>query len=109
MTGRERIMKVLAGKEPDRIPFAPLIGVYYLASLEEMGVPLTALGDIAEVAGREHLEAKYLGIPNYYEIQFPRHIGADIMKRHVFPYATQYADGVEPFSEERNGKTYSGF
>lgn len=109
MTGRERIMTILRGGEPDRIPFAPLIGVYYIASLEAMGLPLSELGDIREVAGQKYLEMEYLGIPNYYEIQFPRHIGADIMKRHVFPYATHYADGVEAFSEERDGKTFSGF
>ena len=109
MTGRERIMSVLRGQEPDRIPFSPLIGVYYIASLEKMGLPLTELGNIDEVKGKKYLEMKYLGYENYYSVQFPRYIGADIMYRHINPYQVQYTNGVEAFSKEENGKTYSGF
>lgn len=109
MTGRERIMKVLRGEEPDRIPFAPLIGVYYIRSLKELGFSLSELGDIREVKGRKYLEQKYLGIENYYEVQFPRYIGADIMYRHIFPYQVEYDGEVEAFAKEDKGKTISGF
>lgn len=109
MTGRERIMNVLRGEEPDRIPFAPLIGVYYIASLEGLGLPLAELGDIADVQGKKYLEMEYLGYENYYSVQFPRYIGADIMYRHIFPYQVDYTNGVEAFTKEENGKTYSGF
>jgi len=58
MNSTERLMAVLTGKTPDRIPWAPLIDGYYTQSLPEQGL-------------------------NMNEIQIIKHIGADVLLRHV--------------------------
>lgn len=58
MTGRERLLAVFRGKAPDRIPWAPLVDGYFLASLD------------GEINAVEAL----------------RMIGADILERHVPTY-----------------------
>lgn len=58
MNSKERLMAVLTGKTPDRIPWAPLIDGYYTQSLPEQGL-------------------------NMNEIEIIKHIGGDILLRHV--------------------------
>lgn len=43
MTSRERLLAVLDRQKPDRVPFSPLIGMYYVYSLPEMGISLNSL------------------------------------------------------------------
>ena len=58
MTSRERILCVLKGQEPDRIPWSPLVDGYYTQSLKENG-----------------------HFPDV--VQTVREIGADLIERHV--------------------------
>lgn len=58
MSGRERLRAALAGKETDRLPFAPLMDAYFVNSLPRQGV-------------RKSL------------IKAAKIIGCDIMERHV--------------------------
>ena len=76
MTSKERIMAVLKGKEPDRLPWAPLMDEYYTKSLAING----KIPDTVDVA---------------------REIGADIMERHVQTYNVIENNIERKF--ERNG------
>lgn len=58
MTGRERILAALKGEETDRMPWAPLIDDYFISSLPKQGYQMDILTAM-------------------------RHIGCDIMERHV--------------------------
>ncbi|ACL70045.1 uroporphyrinogen III decarboxylase [Halothermothrix orenii] len=103
MTSRERIMAVLRGKEPDRIPWSPLVGRYYVNSLEEQGIKLE------DIAPREMAKTPALKRDvNLYEVEVVRHIGADIMYRHVNSYKLHYKN-CKLINETRNGVRYEGF
>lgn len=76
MTGRERIMAVLRGGEPDRIPWAPLVDEYFTSS----------------IGGRNHA----VGV-----VEALREIGADVIRRHTHVFDEVYP-GIE-FATERRG------
>jgi len=40
MTSRQRIMAVLQGRTPDRVPWVPLTGRFYVSSLPALGLPI---------------------------------------------------------------------
>ncbi|MFW6361212.1 MAG: hypothetical protein ACOC2R_05605, partial [Spirochaetota bacterium] len=40
MTSRQRIMAVLQGRTPDRVPWVPLTGRFYVSSLPAVGLPI---------------------------------------------------------------------
>lgn len=61
MNSKERLLAVLKGKKPDRIPWAPLIDGYFLSSLKEKNIEMNS-------------------------IELLRHIRADIIERHVSTY-----------------------
>ena len=61
MNSKERLLAVLKGKKPDRIPWAPLIDGYFLSSLKEKNIKMNS-------------------------IELLRHIRADILERHVTTY-----------------------
>ncbi len=104
MTGRERILAVLAGEKPDHVPFVPLIGRYYVRSLPGMGIPLE------EIAPWERAATPVLreGL-NMHEVETIRYLHADVLYRHVMAYRMKYADSVNPFSMEERGRMINGF
>jgi uroporphyrinogen-III decarboxylase len=61
MNSKERLLAVLKGKKPDRIPWTPLIDGYFLSSLKEKNIEMNS-------------------------IELLRHIRADILERHVSTY-----------------------
>ena len=61
MNSKERLLAVLKGKKPDRIPWAPLIDGYFLSFLKEKNIEMNA-------------------------VEALRYIGADILERHVTTY-----------------------
>ena len=61
MNSKERLLAVLKGKKPDRIPWSPLIDGYFLSSLKEKNIEMNS-------------------------IELFRHIRADILERHVSTY-----------------------
>lgn len=70
MTSRERLLAVLKGEKPDRIPWAPLIDEYFTNSLD------------ADLKGMGYVELF-------------QHIGADLMHRHVPVVRYEFVGGVE--------------
>jgi len=62
MNSQERLVNVLKGNKPDRIPWAPLIDGYFLSSLKEKKIEMNA-------------------------VELLRYIGADILERHVPTYS----------------------
>ena len=61
MNSKERLLAVLKGEKPDRMPWAPLIDGYFLSSLKEKNIEMNS-------------------------IELLRHIKADILERHVTTY-----------------------
>lgn len=61
MNSKERLLSVLRGKKPDRMPWAPLIDGYFLSFLKEKNIEMNA-------------------------VEALRYIGADILERHVPTY-----------------------
>ena len=91
MNSQQRILASLRGEAPDRIPWAPLIDEYFLASLpksfqqkifsvmiEEYAAPSQPLYMIDELRTRI--------------IEFTRYIGADILERHAPGLQTHIED-----------------
>lgn len=70
MNSRERLLAVLSGKDPDRLPWAPLVDKYFLSSLTN--------------------EFKDMGY-----VELFRNIGADLMLRHVPVVRYEYEGGIE--------------
>lgn len=103
MNSRERIMAVLNGKEPDRIPFAPLIGRYYVKSLEKMGIKLSDIASFKR-AVTPALKREL----NLHEIETIKYVGADVFYRHVIAYNTRYKN-VKPFSRCEGDLLCNGF
>ena len=83
MTGRERILAALHGRETDRMVFSPLIDDYFISSLGQQGHAMDIL-------------------------QAMRYIGNDIMERHVGMVQTDWRK-AERRREERNGEVYQVF
>ena len=81
MTSRERIIAVLKGETPDRVPWVPLIGRYYVKSLAAMGY------DIQSFAPKsKEMSPALLKDMNLAEIETIRLTNADILYRHVIAY-----------------------
>lgn len=51
MTSRERVLAVLNGQTPDRLPWAPLIDGYFTSSLPEQGLQMNEIEAIKYVGG----------------------------------------------------------
>lgn len=103
MTSRQRIMAVLEGKKPDRVPWVPLVGRYYVKSLPALGLPIESFAPperACSPALRESL--------NLAEIEILRHVGADIMRRHVMAWETRYSK-CRPFEKADGSAIISGF
>jgi hypothetical protein len=100
MTGRERIKAVFDGKRPDCVPFAPLIGRYYVMSLPALGIPLGTIAPYppAEAAGVPESLKRDLCL---HEIETIKYVGADVLYRHIIPYRIEYGGGVEAFADGR--------
>lgn len=99
MTGKERIEAVLAGDLPDRVPWVPLIGRYYVKSLPAMGY---GIEDFAPRNLTQHKAVLY----DYClaEIQAARLTGGDIFYRHVSGYSTE-SEGCKLTTHTSSGKT----
>ena len=100
MTGRERLTAVFKGETPDHVPFAPLIGRYYVQSLPGMGIPLETIAP--------YPPSKATGLPDalkrdlcLHEIETIKYVGADVLYRHIIPYRIEYDGGVQTFSDGR--------
>ena len=90
MTSRERILAVINGEKPDRLPWAPLVGQYYVNSLNEQGIKLE---DIApRTLAKTDAIKRWV---NLYEIEVPKYLGADIIYRHVMVYKIKYKNCEE--------------
>ncbi|MBS3970416.1 MAG: hypothetical protein KGZ94_09915 [Clostridia bacterium] len=103
MTSRERIMAVINGKKPDRIPWVPLIGRYYVSSLPSMGINLDDIvrtNKVKPPAVQKNL--------NLYEIETIKYVGADVLYRHVDSYRIIYHKSKE-FTKIVDGVKYEGF
>lgn len=103
MTSRERLMSVFNGELPDRVPFSPLIGEYFLNSLPMQGIPLDKIVPSSE-ANTPALKRQ----KNLWRIKIHKYIGSDCMLRHVFPYKTIYKNCVE-INKKVDGVIYTGF
>lgn len=103
MTSRERLMAVFNGINPDRVPFSPLIGEYFLNSLPEMGIPLEKIAAASEAKTPALKRQK-----NLWRIKIHKYIGSDCMLRHVFPYKTIYKNCTE-INKKVDGVIYTGF
>lgn len=103
LNGRERIMAVLEGRKTDHIPFAPLIGRYYVNSLPGMGIKLE------DIASKDKVSYKALKENlNLFEIETIKYVGADVLYRHVNSYNIKYNDCIPIFKDE--GDTwYEGY
>ena len=86
MTARENILAVLNGLIPERLPFVPCVEGYVLKGLPE------------ELKGMSQLD-------------FLRHIGADVMLRHapVYQVHVEYTGGVEIHDEVEGGRFTTSF
>lgn len=60
MSSRERLIAALAGKETDRLPFAPLMDAYFVNSLPEQGVRKSLI-KAAEIIGCDIMERHVAG------------------------------------------------
>ncbi len=103
MNGRERLMAVLTGKEPDRIPFAPLIGPYYLDSLVNQGITLEDIAPSSKACTPALRENE-----NLWRIEIHRYIGSDCLTRHCSAYEVMY-ENCEKILEQRGNVVYSGY
>jgi len=68
MNSKERLLSVLRGKKPDRMPWAPLIDGYFLSSLKVKKIEMNS-------------------------VELLRYIGADILERHVPTYTDMLMTG----------------
>ncbi len=73
MTSQERIQAVFSGNIPDRVPWVPLIGRYYVNSLPSMGYDLETFAPISKATGPALQKDLNLA-----EIEAIRLTGADI-------------------------------
>lgn len=104
MSPRQRIMAVLEGRKPDRVPWVPLVGRYYVRSLPAMGLPIETFAPPEKATGPALRESLNLA-----EIEILRYIGADIMRRHVMVWNTRFSK-CRPFERtEEDGSVVSGF
>ncbi len=103
MTSRERIMAVLEGRKPDRVPWVPLFGRYYVKSLPEMGLPIESFAPPGKATGPALRESLNLA-----EIEIGRYVGADIMRRHVMAWKTEYSK-CRSFERVEGASLISGF
>lgn len=104
MTSRERIMAVLKGEVPDRVPWVPLFSRYYIKSLPALGLPLEEFAPLEKATGPALRESLNLA-----EIEIGRYVGADIMRRHVMTWKCSYP-GVEAFCKRApDGSVVNGF
>lgn len=79
MTSRERIMAVLRGKKPDRIPWAPLIDEYYVRYLHSLKMDVDIVKSL-------------------------RLVGADIIERHVPVYKNEFPSNIEIRTEKKGNE-----
>lgn len=103
MTSRERLMAVLTGKTPDRIPFSPLLGEYFLNSLEEQGISLEDIAPSSK-ANTPVLRMR----KNLWRMEIHKYIGSDCMLRHCKPYKVIY-NNCEEINETIDNVIYTGF
>jgi uroporphyrinogen-III decarboxylase len=103
MNSRQRIMAVLEGKKPDRVPWVPLVGRYYIKSLPEMGLPIESFAPMEKATGPALRESLNLA-----EIEILRHVGADILRRHVMVWKTAHRR-CKAFERKEDGAVISGF
>lgn len=103
MTSRQRIMAVLQGHTPDRVPWVPLTGRFYVSSLPAVGLPIEEFAP-PELATTPALQESL----NLAEIQILRYVGADIMRRHVMAWKTEYSR-CTPFERREGEALISGF
>lgn len=103
MTSRERILAVLSGKLPDRVPWVPLIGRYYVSSLPKQGF------EIESFAPRSKASTPILQQDlNLAEIEAAKLTGGDVFYRHAPAYRLLSRD-CKAFSHEKKGRTYRGW
>ncbi len=93
MTSQERIQAVFSGNIPDRVPWVPLIGRYYVNSLPSMGYDLETFAPISKATGPALQKDLNLA-----EIEAIRLTGADILYRHVMAYKL-ISDGCSYFEQ----------
>lgn len=103
MTSKERIETVLAGKVPDKVPWVPLIGRYYVSSLPALGYDLELLAPEEKKTGRALKHSLNLA-----EIEAIRLAGGDILYRHVMAYTIE-SDGCTYFHQEDGSGVESGW
>lgn len=103
MTSKERIKAVFANKLPDRVPWVPLIGRYYVASLPAMGYPI----DMFAPASKAVFPALKKDL-NLAEIEAIRLTGADILYRHVMAY-NLVSDRCSYFEHQEQHRTRRGW
>lgn len=103
MTSRERILTVLSGGLPDRVPWVPLIGRYFVSSLPKQGF------EIESFAPRSRAVTQILQQDlNLAEIEAAKLTGGDVFYRHAPAYILTSRDCTW-FSHEQNGKVYKGW
>lgn len=103
MTSRQRIEAVLAGRKPDRVPWVPLIGRYYVSSLPALGYDLELLAPEEKKSGRALRRSLNLA-----EIEAIRLTSGDIFYRHVMAYTIE-SDGCTFFQQEDESGVESGW
>ncbi|NQU23699.1 MAG: hypothetical protein HQ567_20650 [Candidatus Nealsonbacteria bacterium] len=82
MTGRQRLQTAISGGQADRVPWAPLIDPYFLASLPE-SFQREHFGATTD-QGDTVTEPLYLSDTwRRRVIDFTKHIGADVFQRHA--------------------------
>lgn len=105
MSGKERIQAVLEGRAPDRVPWVPLIGRYYVQSLPSLGYPIASLVSRKEASKLSPILQKDL---NQAEIETIRLIGGDVLYRHVMAYETR-SESCTFFQQKEGVYTVQGW
>ncbi len=103
MTSRERITAVLKGEIPDRVPWVPLIGRYYVKSLDAMGYEIESFAPKSK-AMHPALQKDL----NLAEIETIRLANADILYRHVIAY-NLLSDTCTYFEKEEENSLLRGW
>jgi uroporphyrinogen-III decarboxylase len=103
MTSRERILNVLRGKTPDRIPWAPLIDGYYLSSYKKSNNQVDAILDFGGDVFARHI-ATYAGpVRGASAIRLGSSKTAEVENKNYVDKAMSANGNVEIITVEKDG------
>ena len=106
MTSRERILKVLRGKTPDRIPWTPLIDGYYLSLLNKTMNQVDAIRDFGGDVFARHIPT-YKGVmpvKSFSSIILGSAVNDTGSSNESYSQKVKGKGDIEVITEEKNGQ-----